>query len=215
MRSERRCIPIVPESQIYYLVDANFLVYRYLDVNKIRRIEERMRAERAQNYWGHIERQIKQRLARVFVLDICIAEAFKTLAKKYYAREGVFQNAPAYVSACNRLRRTIQLQPQDARKAIRTIKFHDIQTSRDIIIAVDRFFERVYKNKREVSVVDLLILATAKYLMDFFGFSREEIFIITMDKPLYRLAKSYAELPSVFDPDERQDAAQRVFVTLK
>ena len=63
-----------------------------------------------------------------------------------------------------------------------------------------------------LSVVDLLILSAARYLVDFFGFPRDKIYVITMDKPLYKLARNYAELPSVFDPANSADEAQKVFV---
>lgn len=211
MRRQNRCIPNNPKNNIIYLIDTNFLAYRYFNVDKIKNKDEKDRAIAAQEYWVHINRHTKKGIAKVFVLDICIAETFKTLAKKYYGNSGVFPNSTYYKNACDRLRKNIQVTPGDAKKMIRKIKFHDIQINRDIIIGVDRFFENVYKKKMRVSVVDLLILSAARYLIDFLGFMRDAMYIVTMDKPLYKLARCYSELPAVFDPAEPVDRAKKVF----
>lgn len=211
MRRQNRCIPKCPKD-IYYFVDANFLAYRYFNISKVSDRIERGRAQAAQDYWKHIDAHTKAKTAKVFVLDICIAETFKTLAKKYYGKSGIFPNSTYYKVACDRLRKDIQLTPKKARQMSRSIDFHDIQINRDIIIGVDRFFEVVHKERTKVSVVDLLILSAARYLIDFFGIHRDKIFIITMDKPLYRLARAYVELPSVFDPANISDEARKVFV---
>ncbi|MGA8477753.1 MAG: hypothetical protein WB696_07330 [Chthoniobacterales bacterium] len=61
------------------------------------------------------------------------------------------------------------------------------------------------------SIVDLTILATGKYLIDFYGFSRSELFLVTIDKELYHLAKSYPDVPRAFNPTLDRDSAQKVF----
>lgn len=83
--------------------------------------------------------------------------------------------------------------------------------NRDIVISVDRFFEKLYKKTLNVGIVDLLLLATGKYLMDFYGFGRDELFIVTTDNSLYNLARSLQDIPRAFNPTQRQDLASRVF----
>jgi hypothetical protein len=68
------------------------------------------------------------------------------LAKKYY-RHGAFANAAAYGQARRRLSRDITTPYKDLKRARRRIRFHDISTSRDVIIAVDRFLEGFMKNR--------------------------------------------------------------------
>ena len=212
MRKTNRCIPRDPVGQIYYLVDTNFLVYKLFDAGKITNGIEKNRAVEAQAYWQHIDRQRKSGKAKVFTLDVCIAEAFKTLAKKYYNHCGIFPTPSNYNAAKKRLRKEVCLSVSDAAKSKREITFHDIQTSRDIIIGIDRFFEQTCKKNKKVGVIDLMLLSTARYLMDFYGFSKETIFIITMDSPLYLLSKHYHELPATFNPDNHADSASKVFV---
>ncbi len=146
---------------------------------------------------------------------MCIAEAFKVLAKKYYNNEQIFSNPSSYSHAKSALAKDLTLSSKDAKKSIREIKYHDIQTNRDIIISVDRFFEKSCKEHKKygsTGIVDLLILSTAKYLVDFYGLPKKDLYIITQDNPLYKLAKSYADLPMVFNPSVASDAANKVFV---
>jgi hypothetical protein len=212
MRKKNRCIPLTPSAQIYYLVDTNFLVYRLLEVSRITKEDEKKRATEAQNYWRHIDAQRKAGLAKVFTLDVCIAEAFKTLAKMYYGSNGIFPTGAHYDQAKKKFRKEICLSARDASKAKRNITFHDIQTTRDIVIGVDRFFEQTFKKKKNVGIIDLMILSSARYLIDFFGINRDSIYIITMDNPLYGLARHYTELPAAFNPDKKSDLAAKVFV---
>jgi len=83
--------------------------------------------------------------------------------------------------------------------------------NRDIVISVDRFFEKLYKTNLHVGIIDLLLLATGKYLMDFYGFKRDELFIVTIDGSLYKLARSFQDVPPTFNPSLKTDAAERVF----
>ena len=183
MRTVKRCIPKAAAYQIFYLIDANFLIYHFLDASRISDISEQNRAREAQAYWKIIESQRKAGRAKVFVLDVCIAEAFKTLAKKYYNKSGIFPNAVYFKNARDRLRKEVQLSVKGASKSVRKVTFHDIQTTRDIIIGVDRFFENALKKGKNVGIIDLMILSTARYLIDFLGFDRAKLFIITMGRP--------------------------------
>jgi hypothetical protein len=211
-RTTRRCIPQSPEYPIWYLVDANFIVNRYLKAPTISDKGERFRVLSAQAYWATIDEQLADDQCKVLLLDVCIAEAFKTLAKKYFGKNPSIQSPGEYNRIRKRLRSDITLSSRDASLTRRSIRFHDIQTSRDIIIGVDRFFERQHKLGANVSIVDLLILATAKYLVDFFGFSKDNLFIITQDNELYRLARALQDLPKCFNPSAKQDASNKVYV---
>src|SRR5262244_2065548 len=73
-----------PEGKNYYLVDANFLANRVIPVAIVTDSRERDRVQRSQNWWREIDRQLTTGHALVYVPDVCIAEAFKVLAKKYY-----------------------------------------------------------------------------------------------------------------------------------
>ena len=94
----------------------------------------------------------------------------------------------------------------------RKIRYHDISTSRDLIIAVDRFFEVFLKNNLKVSLPDLIILATAKYLIDFYDIPIQRMHIITLDKQLRSGAKFVKELPYIYAPTETADERDKVFV---
>lgn len=81
-------------------------------------------------------------------------------------------------------------------------------TSRDVIISVDRFYELFHKNKKSVSLPDLLIVATAKYLLDFFDLPKARLHIITLDRPLWEGTRKTQELPNAYDPTHAQDAGR-------
>jgi hypothetical protein len=212
MRNTNRCIPKLPLAPVFYIVDTNFLVYRFLDAARISNANEQKRAKLAQAYWAEIDTQRQAKKAKVFVLDVCIAESFKTLAKKYYKKSGIFPKAAYLKAARDRLRGEVSLSARDAARSGREIDFHDIQTTRDIVIGVDRFFEKAFKKGKNVGIIDLLILSTALYLIDFLGFERDRLHIITMDGPLYDLARTYSELPAAFNPDRPADAPEKVFI---
>lgn len=199
-----------PASCNYYLVDANFLVNKYLRPSTIIDAKEQERVRLSQAWWTEIDDQLAYDKAKVYVPDLCIAEAFKTLAKKYYD-DKIFKSSLNYKLARDRLRKDIHLPITEARKQTRRIRFHDIDTTRDVLIGVDRFFERANKLKVHVGIVDLLVLATAKYLTDFYGFEDGELFLVTQDAGLYRLARAVPDLPYAFNPLRPLDAAPRVF----
>lgn len=205
-----RHIPRTPARKNYFLVDACFLANRYLPLAGVKEHAERRAIEASRKWWEEIDRQIKQTKAMVFVLDLCIAESFKVLAKKKY-QEGLFRYDEDYKRARDRLSSDVRLSSREARKTSRVIRWHDLQTNRDIIISVDRFFEPFLKKKIQVSVVDLLILATGKYLIDFYGFSRKDLFVVSLDRNLWRGARTIRDIPLVFCPTERVDEFSKVF----
>ena len=97
------------------------------------------------------------------------------------------------------------------RAANRKIKVHDVPTSRDLIISVDRFNELYHKYGKNVSVVDLLVLATAKYLMDFYAIPKNRMNIVTLDNALWEGSKKVQELPNAYNPGKPTDKAEKVF----
>ena len=162
-------------------------------------------------WWSEIELQLKAGRARVYVPDICIAETFKVLAKKYYV-EKWFRTPAAFNNARNRLRKFISTPTATLKAANRTIRFHDVSTTRDIIISVDRFYELFHKHGLEkVSVPDLILVSTAKYLVDFFDIPKARLHIVTLDKALRKGSQKIQELPNAYDPTDAADAAAKVF----
>jgi hypothetical protein len=194
----------------FYLIDACFLANRYIPLQKLRPYE-RDRVEKCQKWWAEIDSQLNARRAIVYVPDICIAEAFKVLAKKYY-REKAFSSAVAYNQARKRLSRDITTSPRQLKAFKRKIKFHDISTSRDVIIAVDRFLEVFMKKRLDASLPDLIILATAKYLIDFYRIPAERLFIVTLDGALHKGSRKLPDIPSAFDPTKNNETADKVFI---
>jgi hypothetical protein len=211
MRKKRRVINNNPQHLNHFLVDACFLVNKYVNPAWVHDPKEKHRIQCCQDWWAGIVSQLKQDKAKVFAPDIIIAEAFKTLAKKNF-KERIFRYPGYYKNACERLREDMRLSAKKARSTKRKIKFHDIQMNRDIIISVDRFFEKLHKKNLHVGIVDLLLLATGKYLMDFYGFGRDELFIVTTDTNLYRLARSLQDIPPAFNPTYKRDLASSVFI---
>ncbi len=194
-----------------YLVDANFLANRFIPTKSVTDIKEKLRVQHSQDWWKEIDAQIHSGNAFVYVPDLCIAEAFKVLAMKYY-RDDYFKRPVDYMNARKKLGDFLHVSPRTLKAADRKIKVHDISTSRDIIIAVDRFNEMFIKNKLSVSVVDAIILATAKYLIDFYHLPSKQFFIVTQDNALWRGSKKIADIPSAFNPNAPSEFAAKVFI---
>lgn len=200
-----------PTDKNFYLLDANFLVNRFIPPDCVLKPREKVRVEASQRWWDEIDRQVKAGKAFLYVPYVCVAEAFRVLAKKYYL-EKYFRKPIDYKRARDRLSRFLHMSPKALKAANRVINVHDISTSRDVVVAVDRFNETLFKHKLEVSVVDVLVLATAKYLVDFFHIPRQSLFIITLDNDLWRGSKKFADVPSAFNPCVDRESAKNVFV---
>src|SRR5512146_908477 len=194
-----RHIPKSPPEPLFYLVDANFLANRFIPYGRVTDVRERQRVERSQDWWVEIDRQVQDDNAVVYVPDVCIAEAFKVLAKKYY-QSTYFRSTAEYKFARDALSDFIHLSPKTLKSSSRKSAVHDLSTSRDIIIAVDRFFEIFFKHDLSASVIDLLILATAKYLIDFFRIPATRLHIVTLDTSLWRGSRKLVDVPSAFNP---------------
>ena len=200
-----------PAGRNIYLVDANFLANRFIPVARVTDANERVRVQRSIDWWREIDAQLATGHAFVYVSDLCIAEAFKVLAKKYYV-DGYFARPVDHKNAREKLAKFLHTSLRTLRASKRSIKIHDISTSRDIIISVDRFNEVFLKHKLSSSVVDALILATAKYLIDFFHIPPKLLHIVTFDNHLWRGSKKIAEIPTAFNPNAPSELAAKVFV---
>ena len=72
----------------------------------VRGLQEKSCIEECKSWWKEIASQLRRGKAIVYIPDICIAEAFKVLAKMYYRRK-VFTSAVSYNWARNRLSKDI------------------------------------------------------------------------------------------------------------
>jgi len=205
-----RRIDLTSAERHFYLLDACFLANKYIPVDRVTDPREKIRVERSKAWWQHIDAQVRRRKAIVYVPDVCIAEAFKVLAKKYY-RDKYFRRPVDHKIAREKLAADLHATPRVLKSSDRHIRFHDISTSRDIIIAVDRFFEVCFKRNLEVSVPDLIILATAKYLVDFYNIPNDRLHIVTLDHALWRASKLVLDIPSAFNPNMKYEQAHYVF----
>jgi hypothetical protein len=207
--SRVRRIEKKPSGTNYFLVDACFLANRYIPTDNLSN-HERDRVEKCQKWWQEINAQQERKKAIVYIPDICIAEAFKVLARKYY-RDRVFSTPAAYGAAKRKLSQDITISVETLKKSNRPIKYHDISTSRDIIISVDRFLEVFMKKRLKISVPDLIVLAVAKYLIDFFRIPRSNLFIVTTDNNLHKGSRCFPYIPRAHDPTKANERAEKVF----
>ena len=206
-----RKIPKKPKKseKNFFVVDACFLANKYLPIGTAP-TEEANLIRQSHRWWKEIDRQIEEGRARVYIPDLCIAEAFKVLAKKYYKDKSLSTNAK-YKIAKDRLSGDVSLSHRELQSQSRYIGYHDVPATRDIIIAVGRFYELFNKHNCNVQVVDLILVSTAKYLMDFHDASRNQLHIITHDIPLWKGTKKVTELPNAYNPAEAGDLFERVF----
>ena len=195
----------------YFIVDACFLANKYLPSGLAPPGGSRDQIVRCMEWWNEIDTQLAAGSARVYIPDICIAETFKVIAKKYY-QDKWFPTSQRMDASRRRLRGDIVNSSEELRRARRDIKYHDVPTSRDIIISVDRFYRLFMKHRKNVSLPDLILVATAKYLMDFYDFPHNRVHVITLDKRLWEGTKKIAELPNAYDPTVAADHFSRVFV---
>lgn len=198
------------EGRNYYISDACFLANKYIDARLTPDQTERRRILACQEWWKEIDRQIDRLKARIYLPDICIAEAFKVLAKKYHDEKWLKYND--YVQARSELEQDVHIPNKNLKSSSRYIRYHDISTNRDLIISVDRFYGLFMKHKSHVELPDLIVVATAKYLIDFYDIPKNRLHIITLDSALWKGTKKIPELPNAYDPTNIKDRFGRVFV---
>lgn len=194
----------------YFLADASFLAEKYLPIGGAPTPADAQRTRECHTWWREIDRQVASERARVYIPDVCIAEAFKVLAKKYY-QDNVLASPYDLKVARDRLSDDITLTHKQLKKQKRYIPYHDLPTTRDVIVSIDRFYELFLKHNFSVGVVDLILVASAKYLMDFHDAERAQLHIVTLDRPLWRGTKKVTELPNAYDPTQPTDTFSRIF----
>lgn len=194
----------------YYLVDAGFLANKHIPAQCAPAGLDRDRVVACHHWWKRIDDQADAGQARVYIPDLCIAEAFKVLAKKYYS-EKWFKTSVAFNNAKAALSNDVRVSGKTLKALDRRIKYHDISTNRDIIISVDRFFELFMKHKKNVQIADLIVVATAKYLMDFYDIPKPFLHIVTLDNALREGIAKVPELPSAYDPTRTAHRAEVIF----
>jgi hypothetical protein len=213
--AKKRTIPKDPSpGKNYFLLDANVFAYAGLPrglKSVIVPDKDRDRVQRCIKWLSAVKKQCNQGLARVYIPDVVIAEAFKVLAKWYF-KEHWFSNSIVYNQARERLRRWVARGHREMARAERKVTVHDEPVSRDVIIAVDRFFEPMFKAKLNVQIADLLLLAIAKYLMDFYDIPKDSLFILTCDKQLVKLTARLKDLPTAIDPTDPDYDVDKTFV---
>ena len=194
----------------YYLVDACFLANKHIPAKLAPDAKEKARLEACHDWWREIDAQLDAKVARVYIPDICIAEAFKVLAKKYYI-EDWFKRPADVQRARDALSKDIRSTTKGIRSPSYQVRYHDISTNRDIIIGVDRYFELFMTRRENVSIPDLIVLATARYLLQYYDIPKERLHIVTMDARLREGARRATELPNTYDPTLRSHRAAVVF----
>ncbi|MBL7075076.1 hypothetical protein ISS37_07550 [candidate division KSB1 bacterium] len=196
----------------YYVVDASFLVNKYIPTKIINDIKHKRRIEDCQQWWKEIDKQLRRGRARVYIPSACIAESFKVLAQlAFHPQLKRFKSTQQYNYYRNKLHNQISLQPLKLRSFSRNITYHDIPMDRDIILSIDRFYELFAKYKKRVGVIDLSIATTAKYLMDFFDIPKDNLHIVTLDKSLRGGIQKSQDLPNAYDPTFVSHSIERIF----
>jgi hypothetical protein len=195
----QRKIPLEPPDTLYYIVDSCFFSNKYLKKSEGDNPEDENRIENSIEWWEIIDWQVNEGKAIVFINDLCISETFKIIAKKYYQSKRFGKNR--YQSIRKEISNDISIGVGMLISKNRFIKYHNLTVDRDIIVGTSRFLEIAHKNNlQSLSVIDLTIISSAKYLMDFFRIKKEQIFILTGDTKLIKCTKISSDCPNAIDP---------------
>lgn len=166
---------------------------------EVKAVEDYPEQKQCLEWWNLARNLALSGQSRIYIPDLCISEAFKVIAKKYYREESVISLQKT--TAEQLLRQWISMDHTVLRQAGRSVPVHDISTNRDIIISTDRFLEVAMKNKlHTLSIPDLIVAATAKYLQDFFGFSAASLHVVTNDSKLAKLIRLCPEFSAPIEP---------------
>lgn len=179
-------------------MDSNFFANKYLNPHEGSNNEDRDRIRISKEWWIILDWQIRQKYAIVYVSDLCIAETFKIIAKKYY-QENAFGNN-RYQTIRKKITKDVSVSISRLISKSRYISYHNFSIDRDIIVGSSRYLEIAHKNNlQSLSVIDLTILSTAKYLIDFFRIKKEQIIILTGYNKLRKCVSLSNDNPSVID----------------
>lgn len=193
-----RKILLEPDETLYYVVDSNFFANKYLSPHEGFNEEDKDRIRISKQWWEILDWQISKKFAIVYINDLCIAETFKIIAKKYY-QEKVFGNN-RYQTIRKKITKDISVSISKLISKSRYIRYHNLLIDRDIIVGSSRYLEIAHKNNlQSLSVIDLTIISSAKYLIDFFRIKKDQIVILTGDKKIIKCANLSNDSPSVID----------------
>jgi predicted nucleic acid-binding protein len=182
----------------YFVVDACVLVDAALAA-AVDRDESTVQASRSLEWWDQIYHYANAGISRIYISDICIAESFKAIAKKFFCENLITADEKKIAEA--KLRGWISMDHTLLKQAGRKVPVHDLSTNRDIIISSDRFLEIAMRNKLQgLSVPDLIVAATAKYLQDFYDLPSASLHVVTNDKKLARLIRLCPEFSAPIEP---------------
>ena len=90
-----------------FLVDANFMAMKYIPEKYAPNDREKERITSCKEWWAAIDNLVDARKATVYIPDVCIAEAFKVLAKNILRTGGFLllkywvSNAKSYQVMCH------------------------------------------------------------------------------------------------------------------
>jgi hypothetical protein len=193
-----------------FVVDANFLAMRFIPLAYVPKGHEQERAKACLAWWDRIDQLVKDGRAIVYVPDVCVAESFKVLAKKYFVARWL-PRSQVLATQRRRLAAFVSIDRRRLKAARRSVHVHDIPTTREIIIGVDRFYELFAKRGHQVQIADLILASVAKYLLDFFALHRSCLHIVTLDRALRLGVQGVGELPNAYDPTIRLHRAELIF----
>jgi len=195
---------------IYYIIDSNFFANKYLKPIESSNLLDRDRIINSLLWWEVIDEQVRRKLAILYINDLCISETFKVIAKKYYREKLLTSNR--YQKIRNNITKDIHLETKEIISKYRNIKYHNLLIDRDIIIGASRYLEIANRHKLEtMSIVDLIILSSAKHLVDFFKIKKEQIFILTGDRKIIDCSRFSKDGTVVIDPLNPKNTTEKYF----
>jgi hypothetical protein len=207
----RKKIVLEPKETIYYIIDTDFFVNKYLNPSEGSNTHDRDRIRNSHKWWEIIDWQINKKFAILYINDLCIAETFKVIAKKYYIEKFLKRNR--YQNIRNKITSDIQLSISKLISKCRFIKYHNLSIERDIIVGASRYLEIAHKhNLQTISVVDLITLSSAKYLMDFYRINKEQIYILTGDDKIIKCSKFSKDGSIVIDPLNPKNTYDKYYI---
>ncbi|MBK7791623.1 MAG: hypothetical protein IPJ62_03350 [Betaproteobacteria bacterium] len=117
-----------PVDRIAYVIDANFLANKFIPIKFVTDAAEQAAIEKSLEWWIEIDSQLDSG-HDCLRPDICIAETFKVLAKKYYKHK-LFKRPIDHKNARDRLSQFLATPASVFRAANRKIRVHDVPTTR-------------------------------------------------------------------------------------
>ena len=195
----------------YFIVDAGFLISKYLPLDRVSDPEQKASVEKSLHWWGEIDSQLRSDKARVCVPDPCLAKVFSTLAHKHFA-DRWFQDYTEYGRVRTKLiedTTTPKILNQDSRQ----VKYHEITTPQDVTTSfIFRFFEAFQEAGYIIEPTDLVVRAAAEYLIDYYDIQRNQLQIVTLVRGLRDGSEKIPGFLNIYNPIVPEDERSRVFI---